>query len=89
MDNFNVIEFENIINNIIDRTVAAENFMHKISSVMTELINCIGNQESKELYEGWDSVLSTTIEICNKFSSRKIEFINELKSYRDSTIKLN
>ena len=87
--NFNVEEFNSIIENINSRSNAAESALEKISQQIEELKTCIGNQESPQLYQGWDELKTQLDKVKNKYKTRKEEFLSELNKYKEATLNNN
>ena len=89
MNNFNVEEFNSLIENIMTITNGADTALKKISSYIEELKECLGNIENQYLFEAWYDVKIQIDNISKKFYERKEEFLSNLINYQNSTLQAN
>lgn len=88
-NSFNVIEFNEIINNIKTKSNSVEESLKKISLNIENLKNIIGNQDNSSLYQAWDDLKIHLDKVSQKYSQRKEEFISELKNYEKLVLSNN
>lgn len=87
--NFDVNKFETEINRIVEISEVAVNYLDALPADIEYVQQCIGNQESPELYQAWEKLKEEIRKIKNKYVTRKEEFITELMNYKELTLKNN